>query len=131
MGVQEGSSRKQTKALYLLYLYLQAFQGGENLQKIASMMKRMSHSSWFVSPWISGVLFLLLFLVSINYWNQSGQNSVLHQRNQEHQQANDRLTGRLMDTSNLLTEAEKQVKVMTQSKEELEKCIKEQETNKD
>ena len=28
--------------------------------------------------------------VSINYWNQSSQNSILHQRNQEHQQANDR-----------------------------------------
>ena len=110
--------------LYYLFLSVR-HRGLEGGKKIASMMKRISHSSWLVSPWLSGVLFLMLFLVgfpssfadiisllkscssytyqvccllsvqnslqvSINYWNQSSQNSILHQRNQEHQQANDR-----------------------------------------
>ena len=50
--------------LYYLFVSVR-HRGLEGVKKIASMMKRISHSSWLVSPWLSGVLFLMLFLVSV------------------------------------------------------------------
>ena len=144
--------------------------GGYRAQtNIASMLKRISHSSWFVSPWLSGVLFLMLFLVSSQILHTISNMDIIHLlpsvfaslksvQNSSHccrwasttgtkavrttscirgiritskQMTGDhknkiwnsmgivpwyiplkfiRLTGRLMDTSNLLTEAEKQAK---------------------
>ena len=89
-------------------------------------MKRFIHGSSFLySPFLSLALFIMLLLVSLNYWSTSEQNKDLHQRSQKQQQANDHIQEKLIETNHLLKQSEKKQDELNKSEVELEKCFKE------
>eukprot|EP00092_Neocalanus_flemingeri_P012388 GFUD01013356.1.p1 GENE.GFUD01013356.1~~GFUD01013356.1.p1 ORF type:complete len:242 (+),score=92.15 GFUD01013356.1:82-807(+) len=89
-------------------------------------MKRYVHgSSFFSSPFLSLALFIMLLLVSLNYWATSEQNKDLHERNQKNQRANDHIQEKLIDVNHKLKQAEKKQEELKKSEAELEKCFNE------
>ena len=89
-------------------------------------MKRFVHgSSFFSSPFLSLALFITLLLVSLNFLSTSQQNKDLHDRNQNHQRANDHLQEKLIEIKHILKQAEQKQEELKKSEAELEKCFKE------
>ena len=82
-------------------------------------------SSFPYSPFLSLALFIMLLLVSLNYWSTSEQNKDLHRRSQKQQQANDHIQEKLIETNHLLKQSEKKQDELNKSEVELEKCFKE------
>merc|ERR1711915_1040979 len=74
---------------------------------------------------ISIGLFVMLLLVSLNYWSTNQQNKALHKRNQKQQQTNDNIQQKLIETTHMLKEAEKRATELKKSEADLEKCFKE------
>ena len=89
------------------------------------MLRFFHGSSFMYSPFFSLSLFIMLLLVSLNYWSTSGQNKDLHRRNQKQQQANDHLQEKIMELTHHLEQAQKKQDQLKKSEAELEKCFKE------